>query len=58
VADIEIALRLHGASPLLPDSPHLALALFQQVAGARDAVLLVALQLVQRVTRVRVRVQL
>lgn len=58
VADIEIALRLHGASPLLPHSPHFALALFQQVARARDAVLLVTLQLVQRVPGVRVRVQL
>jgi len=58
VADIEVALRLHGASPLLPHSPHLALTFLQQVTGARDAVLLVSLELVQRVSCIRVRVQL
>lgn len=58
MADVEVALCLHGTPSLLPDSPHLALTFLQQVTGARDAVLLVSLQLVQRVARVRVRIQL
>lgn len=51
MVNIEEAVRRRPTPPLLPHSPHLALALLQQVTGSRDPVVLVALQLVQRVSR-------
>jgi len=54
VADVQEAVSLHAALPLLPDAPHLALGLLEEVACARVARLLVArLELVQRVPPAR-----
>lgn len=51
MANVQESVGRHAAPSLLPHPPHLALALLQQVAGPRDPVVLVALQLVQRVAR-------
>lgn len=49
MVNVEKAVGRHAAASLLPHAAHFAFALLQQMAGAGDAVVFVALQLVQRV---------